>query len=179
MALGEYAGYFFARAEAAAAVTVRLSLYDWQADAGLASTTVELPAGPGWAMHNFTLTPTKSTACASVQPRSPWRSTCVGNAEGLCPVCNGEFRIELVGAGAVLIDQVLLEPEWQKFEGQSTRSDVVAGMKEVMGFGVIRNGGSQCNSEGYRWKRFRGPAWQVSHGLQPQSPWIIPTVTVS
>ena len=48
--------------------------------------------------------------------------------------------------GAVLLDQVFLEDTANLWSGQI----------QEMGFGVMRNGGSQCNAEGYRWKRFRG-----------------------
>ena len=57
--------------------------------------------------------------------------------------------------GAVLLDQVFLEDTANLWDGQHTRADVVERIQE-MGFGVMRNGGSQCNADGYRWKRFRG-----------------------
>ena len=57
----------------------------------------------------------------------------------------------------MLLDQVFLERQAARFSDQPTRADVVGLMKDTMGWGVLRNGGSQCNAEGYRWKRFRGP----------------------
>eukprot|EP01051_Picozoa_sp_SAG22_P001422 SAG22_NODE_56_length_23716_cov_11.146759_1_plen_420_part_00 len=219
-----YAGYFFARAETAA--VVKVSLTDWQRKATLASATVSLRPGASWAQHNFSLTPAKSTSCTSVPVGSDEYKTCTKNAEDLCPVCTGEFVLEIVSGGelyyetlpsccastvfkpkavpflagrlssATLLDQVYLEPSWQKYNGdQPTRADVVEQVsafpcgptakgtvylccslpfvvvpllvdvveqiKGVMGWGVLRNGGSQCNSDGYRWKRFRGPAVRV------------------
>lgn len=62
-------------------------------------------------------------------------------------------------AGAVMLDQIYLGPgQWNRFQNLPCRLDVVNNLKR-MGLQVLRNGGSQCNSDEYRWKRFRGPAW--------------------
>ena len=76
--------------------------------------------------------------------------------QDLCPICGGAFRIALVSAGDCVLDQAYLGAgKWLKVRNQPTRSDVGERVVEA-GFGVLRNGGSQCNAAGYRWKRFRG-----------------------
>ena len=148
-----YAGHLFAKGDSAS--TVQVSLADWGTNTTLATQTLAVPAGEAWAMHNFTLTPTAGTSCSTTAVGADHYKTCAGNAENLCPICTGEFRITVL-SGAVLLDQVFLEQVSLRFDDQPTRSTVVSLMKDTMGFGVLRNGGSQCNSEGYRWKRFRG-----------------------
>ncbi len=148
-----YAGHLFAKGDSASAVEV--SLADWSTNSTLATQTLVVPAGEAWGMHNFTLTPSAGTSCSTTAVGADRYKTCAGNAENLCPICTGEFRINVL-SGAVLLDQVFLEQVSLRFEDQPTRSTVVALMKDTMGFGVLRNGGSQCNSGGYRWKRFRG-----------------------
>jgi hypothetical protein len=55
--------------------------------------TLAVAAGGGWAMHNFSLTPSASTRCTTVAVGSDQYQTCVKNAENLCPLCTGEFTI--------------------------------------------------------------------------------------
>jgi hypothetical protein len=151
-----YAGHFFVKGDTAATVVV--SLFDWQASKALATQTLSIPAAAAWTMTNFTLTPAASTQCFTATVSK--ENTCSHNAENLCPICTGEFHIS-VTKGAVMLDQVFLEQSSARFGGgsQRTRREVVGLVKDTMGFGVLRNGGSQCNALGYRWKRFRGPAW--------------------
>ena len=148
-----YAGHLFAKGDSAS--TIEVSLADWSTNTTLARQTLAVPAGDVWAMHNITLTPTAGTRCSTTAVGADRYKTCAGNAENLCPICNGEFRI-VVRSGAVLLDQVFLEQVSLRFADQPTRKSVVSLMKDTMGFGVLRNGGSQCNSNGYRWKGFRG-----------------------
>jgi hypothetical protein len=152
-----YRGHFFARGDAAASVAV--ALVDSAAGKTLATQTLSVAAGAGWTMYNFSLTPSASTRCTTVAVGTDRYQTCVKNAENLCPLCTGEFTIT-VEVGAVLFDQVFLERSAARYKDQPTRADVVGLMKGTMGFGVLRNGGSQCNADGYRWKRFRGPAYE-------------------
>ena len=151
-----YTGHFFAKGGTAA--TVAVSLFDWKAKKALATQTLEIAASEAWSMHNFSLSASASTACYTTAVGADPYKTCNKNAENICPICTGEFHIT-VTKGAVLLDQVFLEQQSLRFMGQPTRKTVVSLMKDTMGFGVLRNGGSQCNSEGYRWKRFRGPAY--------------------
>ena len=151
-----YAGHFFVKGDTAA--TIIVSLFDWQSSKVLATQALSIPATAVWSMTNFTLTPSASTQCSTYAVSKD--NTCYRNAENLCPICTGEFHIS-VAKGAVMLDQVFLEQSSARYAGgsQPTRKDVVGLVKDTMGFGVLRNGGSQCNAEGYRWKRFRGPAW--------------------
>jgi hypothetical protein len=151
-----YAGHLFAKGDSASSVAV--SLVDWSTNKTLATQTLSIAAGQAWSMHNFSLTPSAGTSCSITAVGADQYKTCYKNAEDLCPVCTGEFHITVL-SGAVLLDQVFLEQVSLRFEDQPTRSSVVSLLKDTMGFGVVRNGGSQCNSEGYRWKRFRGPAY--------------------
>jgi hypothetical protein len=153
-----YTGHLFAKGDSAS--TVEVSLADWSTNTTLATQTLVVPAGEAWGMHNFTLMPSADTSCSTTAVGADRYKTCAGNAENLCPICKGEFRINVL-YGAVLLDQVFLEQVSLRFDDQPTRSTVVSLMKDTMGFGVIRNGGSQCNSEGYRWKRFRGNSKQA------------------
>lgn len=152
-----YGGHFFAKGDTAS--TVSVSLVNWSSNKTLASQTISILTGSSaWAMQNFSLKASAGTNCSTVEVGADEFLTCAKNAENLCPICTGEFHITVL-SGAVLLDQVFLEQTSLRFADQPTRSSVVSLIKDTMGFGVLRNGGSQCNAEGYRWKRFRGPAY--------------------
>ena len=155
----EYHGNVFVKAPASAATALVFTLEDWETGAVLASASVAVHAGSTWAMVNFSLTPSGNTTCFDTTPGPTYPgSSCHANAENLCPVCTGQLAITVADAPWAQIDQAYLGPgDWNRFSGP-TRLDVVEQLKR-MGMQTLRNGGSQCNSPEYRWKRFIGPSY--------------------
>ena len=139
--------------------TVRASLYDWQKNTTVAATTIQLPlkvestqatsstadVANGFTQVHFNLTANASALCSDVIS------------------CAGEFRLEVVGAGAVSFDFVFLQPgEWGRFKGLSVLKSG-ADLLAQMGIKAIRQGGSFAgNSPWYEWTRWTGPVWNRS-----------------
>eukprot|EP01052_Picozoa_sp_SAG31_P065537 SAG31_NODE_24366_length_483_cov_0.776042_1_plen_150_part_01 len=140
----EYEGYFFAASETGA--TVRVSLYNRDSNSSLGEALLKIPGG-GSAMKfskmNFSITTAAGALCTAVIR------------------CAGEFRLEVVGTGAVNFDFVFLQPgEWGRFKGLPVLKSG-ADLLLKMGIRSMRVGGSFAgHSPWYEWHRWTGPIWK-------------------
>ena len=168
----EYEGYFFARGKkssADAAATLRVTLLcapvgkpidggssaSWvalgSAEVGVASSAASDPGASGWAMHNFTVTPS---------------ADCLQGGTGKA-LGQGLISVALVSSSStsddddatVSVDKVMVEPgAWGRYEGMHVRRDLAEaflGQKPTM----MRLGGSMTNTDGFRFKYMVGPSY--------------------
>jgi len=168
-----YTGSLYLRGEAGAG-TVRVFVSAEATEGGsntiLDEAEVSVPADGAWHAASFTLTPLLRAGCGDM-------------ADGTTPgrrvtTCIGRFLVTLKADGgsapqAVDVDMVELLPgPWGLLDapggtiGLPARRDV-AELFRAEGIQVFRNGGTMCNGEEYRWKRFRGPrdSRQPYHGF--------------
>jgi hypothetical protein len=175
----DYEGYFWTKALQPAKLTVAIEA--WSPRPGepprvLASTTVAVAAGDGWAMHSFSLTPSAGTECIGIEAGGALARanniTCpvngTYNPQGdvsdrsahVCVRCGGQFVLSLEGpAGEVNLDYVYMSPgEWGRFAGLPVLAEGVKWL-QGMGTSLFRMGGSFCSGNNYFWKRWRGLPW--------------------
>ena len=150
-----YEGYIFARATAAAALTV--SLRDYAAGAVLASAVLSVPGGGAWTQLSFALTPSAGTSCEGASASDPDVNCNDPFPDYLCIKCGGELSFALEAVGEVWIGYARLEPgAWGRFANLPVRAEAAATLK-AMGVPALRYGGSVGSS--VSWKDFRGPVW--------------------
>ena len=174
----DYEGYFWAKASKPAKLTIAIEA--WSPDGGppkvLASTTVAVgAAGNGWAMSNFSLTPSAGTDCVGIEAGGALARanniTCpvngTYNPQGdvsdrsahVCVRCGGQFVLSLETPGELNLDYVYMSPgEWGRFAGLPVLAEGVKWL-QGMGTSLFRMGGSFCVGNNYFWKRWRGLPW--------------------
>jgi hypothetical protein len=150
-----YEGYFFARADAATAVTVALN--DYVGNKVLASTVVTVPGGGAWTQLPFTLTPSSGTNCTGITS-DPAISCNNAFADYICVKCGGELSLGLAAPGSsIWVGYARLEPgPWGRWANLPIRVEAATTLA-AMGVTALRYGGSVGSS--VSWQDFRGPVW--------------------
>ena len=149
-----YEGYFWARSDAAATVTVALN--DYVGGVVLASTTVTVSAGAAWSQHSFTLTPSSNTSCVGITS-DPNISCNNAFADYICIKCGGEVSFGLSAPGTMWVGYARLEPgAWGRWAGLPIRAEAQQILSD-MGVTALRYGGAVGTS--VQWEDFRGPVW--------------------
>ena len=185
-----YSGYVYARLAAGASGPVLFTAQLSVAGVPVASAPLRVEATGNWTRIDFSITPSASAPCALLfgdtpppPPAQPcYNNTLVGDS-GLCVICDGAFTFALIGEGAGVdapleLDHAYLAPDtWGTYPSAgwpTTRRDAALALTTSAGTGgsweggagfgmsvnALRMGGSMANSNGYTWKRFRGPPWE-------------------
>lgn len=131
-----------------------------------------------WGRVNLTLTPDRATACEGIRYGSDKEIDCGASPGGgvVCLRCGGELVISVqskrpgvhdsaqardISTTSVGIGYVELMPgPWGRLSGPAGPLPVLksgAGMLRAMGVTMLRSGGTV--SQSFRWKDWRGPAW--------------------
>jgi hypothetical protein len=156
----DYEGYFFAKAEKAAEMTVMLR--NWETKAVLGARAVAVAASSNWTKYSFTLTASAAADCTGIAPGSNPEVSCNTQRTGMahppntaqghiCIKCGGEFVIGLTDPGTVHVDYVYLQPGAAgRFGAGPFLKDGVEVLK-TMGISSIRLGGSFTDPSYYFW----------------------------
>lgn len=123
-----YEGYFYARSDEGAQVSVVLENADGSRQYAKQAVAV---SGGEWKKYAFTITPNAKDAA-------------------------GRMTLELENLGTVDLGYVFLQPgEWGRYKGLPVRKDVGEAL-ENQHLSVLRFGGCMANAEGYKWKNMLG-----------------------
>eukprot|EP00040_Diaphanoeca_grandis_P021646 m.115536 g.115536 ORF g.115536 m.115536 type:complete len:730 (-) comp28432_c0_seq1:40-2229(-) len=120
--------------------------------------------GSNWTMYNFSLTPSATTDCATIEPGSDPLVTCTwkpgtdhDTTANVCIKCAGQLFVGLATPGEVLVDYTVLQPQaWGRFKGLPVLKNMVEALQE-MGVTLFRAGGTVA--ELMHWKDWRGPVY--------------------
>ena len=141
----DYNGYLYLKTLPSQITDIKLQISLQSAKSDILAMTVITVAAKNtkWMKYNFSLIPNKN-------------STCSQDNRGYFG-CDGSLRIELTNIGDIVdIDYVYMEPgKWGRFNNLPIKKDI-ADLFVSQNILSLRNGGSMCNNDGYRWKLFRG-----------------------